>query len=199
MLFFVWSGITDGYSQGPWQTWLNGQTEYFMILGCFPGSFQPNFTSYFYPTFSFYTVQAQFDSWQSFYLDSPKENSKYSVSFSSLTKGMPDLVDPVEHKKKHIDIRHTHAQVLQANYTDKWVSLQQDCFQLCGPFTAQCEPNDALQSIQPGLEIWKYELLMLLQFSETVLISSFNFVDESEYEQKCRWTQCRLNTKQRDK
>lgn len=58
-----------------------------------------------------------------FYLDSPKENSKYSISLSHLTKGMPDLADPVEHNK-HTDITHTDTheleQVLQTNYTDKW-------------------------------------------------------------------------------
>lgn len=85
--------------------------------------------------------------------------------FSSLPKGIPDLTDPVEHKK-HTDVRHTHGftQVLQTNDLDKWVSLQQECFQLCIHFTAQCKCNDALQSILPTLEIWKCELLMMLQF-----------------------------------
>ncbi len=86
------------------QTRLNGQIELFTIVGYFSRIIPAQL---YHILLANFFSQAQFDSCQTFYLDSPKENSKYSVSFSHLTKGMPDLADPVEHNK-HTDVTHTH-------------------------------------------------------------------------------------------
>ncbi len=149
----------------------------------FPGSFQPNSTTYYQPTSS---VRHSLIHVRLFIWILPKRFLNIASRFRTWQRECRILLTLSNTTNTQTSHTQTHelAQVQQTNYTDKWVSLQQDCV----PFTAQCERNDALQSIPPSLEIWKYELLMLLQFSETMQLPSFNCVDKSEYEE-CR-TEC---------
>lgn len=151
LCIFVWSGIFNGYFWGPWQTELYGQTNFTIWAQLYfflpPSVCRHSLIFIWILPKRILNLVSCFQAWQ----------RECLISLTLLNTTNTQTSDT------HI---HTHrlTQVLQTNDIDKWVSLQQDCFQLCVHFPAQCKCNDALQSILPSLEIWKYKLLMLLQF-----------------------------------
>ncbi len=134
------------------QTQLNGQIELFTILGCFPRIIPVQL--YLILLANFFS-QTQFDSCQTFYLDSPKEISKYSISFLHMTKGMPDLADPVEHNK-HTDVTRTDTRARTGATNKLHRQMSQSPARLCSlhsPVWAQwCITVNSTQS--GNMKIW---------------------------------------------